>query len=458
MLTAHRIADLGVWIGMTSLFYSLVEQGLLSRRLMLGFSALSFLGMLVIFAGRNGDDIQFGTSIPFGGAVAVLVVALFNAFQRLDRVNIRSASSRLQVLQLLALTSFILACFYEISVVTGVLNSSPLLPFGLLSGVFFLTLSVNEKITSTYLERDYLRKNLQKEVDKKTSELQRQTIELEQTMRSLRSTQAELVQSAKLASLGTLSAGIAHEINNSLNYVNGGLQPLVRILEKSLPETERSRADKLVGVMRDGLQLTMEIIKSLRAYTGLNQAKFNDVNLKQVVDTSLTILRNKTRGSIHTSVEVNPDIKVFGSVVGLNQVFMNLFSNAIDAMPNGGTLRIAAQRAPLDAAVTGERSHSEPNGDWVRIEVEDTGQGMPASVRERIFEPFFTTKEVGRGTGLGLHIVRTEIERHGGRLTVTSEEGKGTRFTIELPTLGQQAQTLARTELNAGPTQRSEAA
>ncbi|MEK7357527.1 MAG: HAMP domain-containing sensor histidine kinase, partial [Bdellovibrionota bacterium] len=319
--------------------------------------------------------------------------------------------SRSQWLQFFALGSFVLAVVNEMFAVTGLIHSSPMLPFGFMAGVMFLALSVNVKVIEAYGERDYLRKNLEKEVERKTAELKA-------AMTELKTTQAELVHSAKLASLGTLSAGIAHEINNSLNYVNGALQPLEKIFDRTAPSSDKEKISKLIAVMKDGLSLTLDIVKSLRTYTGLNQAKFNDVNIAQVVNSSLTILRNRIRGRITIESNVAADLTVHGSVVGLNQIFMNLISNAVDAMSEGGTLTISGER----------------QGEFAHLVVKDSGVGMPKEVLDRIFEPFFTTKEVGSGTGLGLYIVRQEVQRHKGELKVESVPGKGTTFHITLST------------------------
>src|SRR5690606_7027692 len=131
-------------------------------------------------------------------------------------------------------------------------------------------------------ERDYLRKNLEFEVEQKTRSLSIKTSELEQALATLRSTQAELIQSAKMASLGTLSAGIAHEINNSLNYVNGALAPLAALIKKAPEHAGTAKIQTLLGVMTNGLELTFSIIKSLRSYSGLNQAKLKEHQVKEL--------------------------------------------------------------------------------------------------------------------------------------------------------------------------------
>lgn len=406
MLTAHKIADIGVWFAICSLVKALWHEKLVSRAVFLAYAGACALAIVIILLGRTGDEVQFGTTIPFGLTLAVLTVPML----RLGRELVSRDRSMTMLFQFLALGSFVLAVFNEMFAVTGLIHSSPMLPFGFMGGIMFLGLSVNVRVNEAYAERDYLRDNLELEVKRKTQQL-------EKTMADLKLTQAELVQSAKLASLGTLSAGIAHEINNSLNYVNGALLPLERLIEKSATGPEREKVSKLVGVMKEGLGLTLEIIKSLRTYTGLNQAKFNDVNLSNVVGSALAILRSKIRGRIEVLNEIEPSLSVYGSVVGLNQVFMNLISNAIDAMPEGGKLLVTGNAR--DGIAT--------------LSIQDTGAGIPPEIVERIFEPFFTTKDVGSGTGLGLHIVKQEIERHQGSIRVETQPGVGTKFHLTLP-------------------------
>src|SRR5262249_17253864 len=161
---------------------------------------------------------------------------------------------------------------------------------------------------------------------------------LEQAMGELKATQAELVQSAKLASLGTLSAGIAHEINNSLNYVNGALKPLKKLLERE--ETPKEKIFTLVDAMQNGLKLTFRIIDSLRSYTNTNRQHFNEVGLRAVAENALVMLNSRISDIVRVKLDIADDIQVFGNEVSINQVFMNLISNSIDAMPHGGDLLI----------------------------------------------------------------------------------------------------------------------
>jgi signal transduction histidine kinase len=417
MLLTHKIADIGVWLGVALVMNALRIEGMLGNKAYFIYLANVAIGLLIIALGSSGDVIQLGTSLPFGASMVVLFIPFIAGLRDL----LTSRFDNKNLLRILSLLSFITACFNEVFVVLGLINSSPMLPVGFLAGVLFFAFSVNERINETYRERDYLRENLEAEVQRKTEELTKKTEDLVAAMASLKSTQAELVQSAKLASLGTLSAGIAHEINNSLNYVNGALQPLERLVVKAAkncsPE-EQSKIDRLMAVMKEGLALTLEIIKSLRSYTGLNQAKFNDVDLKKAAQTSLTILRNKTRGKIEVDLRIPDNLIFFGSVVGINQIFMNLISNAIDAMPEGGRLILEAEASSPET---------------IEIRIHDTGCGMAPETAARVFDPFFTTKEVGKGTGLGLHIVRSEVERHNGNIEVESVLGEGTCFRISVP-------------------------
>ena len=407
MLTAHKIADIGVWLSVCLLLKALYHEGIITKKYFQFHLSTIAIAIVIILLGHTGDIVQFGTTIPF----AVTLVVMFVLLARLSHQMAIGERTPVQWMQFFSLGSFAAASLNEMFVVSGLVHTSPMLPFGFMGAVFFLALAVNVRVNAMYLERDYLRDNLENEV-------KLQTAKLEKAMVDLRLTQAELVQSAKLASLGTLSAGIAHEINNSLNYVNGALQPLERLIAKSVNGEQSDKINKLVNIMKDGLNLTFEIIKGLRTYTGLNQAKQNDVEILSVVNSSITILRSRINGQIKVECQIPADLKVFGMVVGLNQIFMNLITNALDAMKDGGTLTIRGQQ----------------NGESVELSVSDTGNGMPQSVIDRIFEPFFTTKDVGHGTGLGLHIVRQEIERHQGKIRVESEHGAGTTFFITLPT------------------------
>lgn len=413
MKTAHQLADTGVWGGMIFLFASFKEHKLVGNKLFYSFLALTIIALLMILTGSSGDIIQMGTTIPFPLTLTVLGVCLFNCLKNFKRPKLKGQT----IFELLSISLFASFCMNDILVILGLIPNYPASPIGFIGGMAFFALSVNQEITQIYVERDYLRKNLENEIERKTEQLQRKTKDLETALSHLQVTQAELIQSAKLASLGTLAAGIAHEINNSLNYVYGSLKPIEKMIGE-IPDLQKAeKIKKLLLTMGEGLRLTFEIIKSLKTHTGLNQAKFNDMNLKELIQDVLTLLKSKVKDKYVVEIKIPESLSLFGNVVGLNQVFTNLISNAVDAMPNGGKITVKASQ----------------NETQTHIVVEDTGNGIASENLSRIFEPFFTTKKVGQGTGLGLHIIRNEIEKHKGTIHVKSELGKGTSFSIEIP-------------------------
>ncbi|MEW6056290.1 MAG: HAMP domain-containing sensor histidine kinase [Bdellovibrionota bacterium] len=413
MLNLHRVADLCVWTGLCLFFNTLRIEGLISNKVYIAYFMNVAIAVVILLLGKSGDTLQFGTTLPFAFTLGLMLATLFN----IRKLSKAQGYERSFLLKSLSLALFAAAVFNDIFVVTGLSSGYVMLSVGIVCGLLFLALSVNEQINATYRERDYLQAHLEEEVKKKTEQLTSRTRELQEAMQKLKVTQSELIQSEKLVSLGTLAAGIAHEINNSLNYVNGALRPLEKWIA-SVESKDKEKMNSLISIMKDGLKLTFEIINSLRNYTGLNQAKFNDLKIKEVIDSVLAILRNKIKNGIEVKVDIDPSLQIFGNVVGLNQVFMNLIVNAVDAMPEGGQLNISAQSTPSEAS----------------IRIADSGCGIPENIQTRIWEPFFTTKEVGKGSGLGLHIVKMEIQRHQGKINLSSEPGKGTTFEIVLPT------------------------
>lgn len=278
------------------------------------------------------------------------------------------------------------------------------------------------------------------------------TEELEQTLKNLQNTQTQLVNQEKMASLGQLTAGIAHEINNPINFVSSNISPLKRDVkdvleiveayrekgkeefsESSRKELEDLEEDlefdylieeisMLLKGMEDGAKRTVEIVKGLRLFSRVDEQDVKKVDLHDGINSTLVLL-NSTMGKI----EVNKfygEVPMVECLAGkINQVFMNIISNAIQALLEQG----AKNENPAINITTSS------NESTVKLEIEDNGPGMPEHVKERIFEPFFTTKAVGKGTGLGLSIVYKIIENHQGTLDVFSEEGRGTKFVIILP-------------------------
>lgn len=221
----------------------------------------------------------------------------------------------------------------------------------------------------------------------------------------------QLMISEKLASLGLLTAGIAHEINTPLT----GISSYVQLLLKSSAKTaDREIAEKIEAQ----IERVTKMVRSLLSFSRGEKGHIKKFPLKNCINDILTLLDYRVKKqSINSQTEIPDDIEVWGELDKLQQVFLNIISNAIDAMPEGGTLKVEAER-------------KENN---IVIRISDTGIGIKNEHLTRIFEPFFTTKGYGRGTGLGLSISYQIVKEHDGDITVESEYGKGTIFTITLP-------------------------
>ncbi|MBX2844219.1 MAG: PAS domain S-box protein [Flammeovirgaceae bacterium] len=271
--------------------------------------------------------------------------------------------------------------------------------------------------------------------------------DLQLTHEELKSTQNQLVKSEKMASLGQLTAGVAHEINNPVNFISGNIYPLKRDIENihklyiELVALYKSNPDKIefdkllemaeemdieylfeeIKVLLEGIEegadRTAEIVLGLRSFARTDKGDFQTINIIDCIESSLTLLINKTKGRITIHKEF-ADVSPIRCMPGkMNQVFMNLFSNAIQAIEGKGDIFINIM----------------DKGEYLKITVKDTGKGMSNEAIDKIFEPFFTTKKIGEGTGLGLSITHGIIEQHKGKIEVKSKIGEGTEFIILLP-------------------------
>lgn len=257
--------------------------------------------------------------------------------------------------------------------------------------------------------------------------LERSNGELAAAYRELQETQAQLVQSAKMASLGALVAGIAHEINNPLAFVSNHLGTVARGLDTLAPEIEAQLSaaggrtlDKVrqrLDAMRLGVDRVEDLVVKLRTFSRLDEAEVKTIEIEESIESVLTLLQHKLTDRLTVTRQYG-DVKRVSCYPGpLNQVIMNIVSNAVDAIEGSGTITIATKRADTMLAIS----------------VTDSGCGIPAAIRDRVFDPFFTTKPVGAGTGLGLSISYGIVQRHGGLLEIRSEEGRGTEVTIKIP-------------------------
>ena len=225
----------------------------------------------------------------------------------------------------------------------------------------------------------------------------------------------QLVQSEKMASLGTLTSGVAHELNNPLNNISTSIQILLEELEDADLEYKK----RLLTETEGQIQRARDIVRALLEFSRERSFSLHQVYFKDLVDNTLKLIKGEVPTHVQLTVEVPDEIQGEMDPRRIEQVLINFILNGIQAMEDGGVLSIRACR--------------ESNEDDFYFEVSDTGKGIPPQDLGKIFDPFFTTKDVGKGSGLGLSVSHGIIEQHGGRIEVKSEVGKGTTFTVFLP-------------------------
>jgi two-component system, NtrC family, sensor kinase len=263
---------------------------------------------------------------------------------------------------------------------------------------------------------------------------------LEEANRRLKETQAQLIQNEKMASLGQLVAGIAHEINNPLAFVVNNLFIVETGLENLGPEMERHlsvgslerlrKARARLSEMRDGLDRVKELVRDLRTFSRLDEGELSTVDVVETIDAVLMLLRHKMNGSIHLEKHYGEARTLVCYAGRLHQVLMNLIGNAVDAVVSKGVVSKDAGKGAGDGTIFITTRQGQES---FLISVRDTGAGIPEAIRSRIFDPFFTTKPVGQGTGLGLAISYGIVQDHGGTIEVQSQEGVGTEFIVRIP-------------------------
>jgi two-component system NtrC family sensor kinase len=257
------------------------------------------------------------------------------------------------------------------------------------------------------------------------AQLQDSFSELTRTHGELRETQAQLVHAAKMASIGSLVAGVAHEINNPLAFILSHIGTVRRSLQSTKPSQEAlppesrqhwDRAFQRLSEAQMGLERIRDIVTKLRTFSRLDEGEVQPVNLEECIEAVVTMLRHRFEGRITLTTKYGSVVPVEGRPGLLNQAVMNLVSNAIDAIDGSGTIAIA----------------TEDDGEYCVITVTDSGSGVSPEIRDRIMDPFFTTKPVGEGTGLGLSITYSIAERHGGTVELLDAEGGGTKAVLRI--------------------------
>ena len=295
---------------------------------------------------------------------------------------------------------------------------------------------------------------LEKRVDERTHELNLSNQELNKAMTELKEAETQLVESEKMASLGQLTAGIAHEINNPINFVTSNVKPLnrdvrmlletVEVLEKlaldNIPVAEKQKQiaeykeeidyeylkeeiEQLLSGIGEGASRTAEIVKGLRIFSRLDEDDLKKADINEGLESTLIIANNLLNNIIKVDKHYS-NIPLIECYPGkLNQVFLNMISNAVYA--------IKKKYADKDGGVLGIKTYIDDN--HLAISISDNGTGMEEQTKKKLFEPFFTTKDVGEGTGLGLSIAYNTIVKHNGSVQINSELGQGTEFIIKLP-------------------------
>lgn len=296
---------------------------------------------------------------------------------------------------------------------------------------------------------------LEQKVEERTLELSETNQELNTTLDDLKQAQSQLVESEKMASLGQLTAGIAHEINNPINFVTSNVNPLKRDIEMVLealtkieeisvsdaPATEKQKQIQdykeeldfdyltleikhLIKGINEGANRTAEIVKGLKIFSRLDEDDLKKADMNEGLESTMIIANNLLNNKIQVTTQYDPELPLIECYAGkLNQVFLNIVSNAVYAIQKqfgdnpGGELLI--------------KTHHD--ADNIYVTIKDNGIGMDEQTQRKIFEPFFTTKEVGEGTGLGMSITYNTIKKHNGQIIVNSKPGEGTEFILQIP-------------------------
>jgi PAS domain S-box-containing protein len=314
-------------------------------------------------------------------------------------------------------------------------------------GYLIMFRDISERTEAEEILRNY-NIILKREVENHTEELKEKNTELEKLLHELKEAQVQLIQSEKLASLGQLTAGIAHEVNNPINFVSANIGPLktdmneIKLLLERYRELHTShnlQADleqvnqlrqeldvdylleeinALLGGIEEGAKRTKEIVAGLKDFARVDEEALKAVNLHDGLESTLKLINSHLRKSNITVKREYGALPVVDCYPGkINQVFMNIFTNAMQAIGKNGTITI----------------RTWAGNEKVYVAIKDTGAGMTAEVKEKIFEPFFTNKKVGEGTGLGLSISYSIVQSHKGSIEVISMPGEGAEFIISLP-------------------------
>jgi len=294
-------------------------------------------------------------------------------------------------------------------------------------------------------QHDLIRKN--QEIDQSRKDIQQALVSLEKAHEELKASQLKILQQEKMASIGQLAAGVAHELNNPMSFISSNLSTLEKYINRLIQfirvqsEAVASLQDAAVvrrvdekraevkldymvedvrGLLKEsleGAQRVKKIVYELNSFSRMDEEEYKKADIHECIESAITIVWNELKYKSKLEKHYGDLPATMCYPRQMNQVFVNLLINAVNAIVDKGTITIK----------TWYEDHA------IRIDVSDTGAGIPRENLIRIFEPFFTTKAVGKGTGLGLSITYEIIQRHRGEITVASEEGRGTTFSIKIP-------------------------
>jgi hypothetical protein len=436
-----------------------------------GFSAFYVLAILISALGFN--TLMYKIILPVQGLVVGFV--LYTSFV-VNQRGFRPAR-----FFIISWAFFLVGIFIYVMAIQGFLPynrfTSSLMPVGSVMEILLLSFALADKIQYLKKERDEADKKvlemaleserfarqqnviLEEKVQQRTNDLERTLEELNEAYETLKEAQSQLVNNEKMASLGQLTAGIAHEINNPINFISGSIAPLSRdvkdIIELFETTDERARQtltqeeyeqveqlkedleydflkteiDDLLNGMEEGSKRTVSIIRGLKTFSRVDESDTKAVDIKEGIDSTLVLINNQLKDHIDVIKDYG-DLPMVECYAGqMNQVFLNIINNAAQA-------------------ISEEEDREEKGKIWistkhldeeekVKISIKDNGPGIPDEIRDRIFDPFFTTKPIGQGTGLGLSICYNIVEKHGGTVEVNSSAGEGTEFIITLPVKAQ---------------------
>ncbi len=343
---------------------------------------------------------------------------------------------------LVAWSLFLISVIVFALVNIGIIPYKPYLHGAMLFGasveVFLISLALPDRINSLRIQKDKSKRELLKiakeneliivnqnrlleeKIKERTKEVEKVNVEIKATLENLQKTQIQLVQSEKMASLGVLTAGVAHEINNPLNYILGGHAAILKKFKEKNANISKKEIEDYLDWIKVGGERASKIVKSLNIYSRSNTDHTEACDLNEIVQGCITMISHTCSSSILFDTKLNKNIKkVKGSSSKLHQVILNVLGNAVDAIVNEGNISIT--------------TNTENNKTFV--EIKDSGTGIPEENIKKVLDPFFTTKAPGKGTGLGLSIVNAIVLEHGGTINFKSQINKGTRVIISFPVL-----------------------